>query len=301
MNWISNLLSRYGRNVHFITIGLLSVVLIYGGYTVRAPDAGSAVEAADPAVVSDGIRNDSSGQQSQRPSEFNFNRLLSEGLVTVFYYPFFTVRNSITDLIRVNEDNRRYHQALVEISVRLSMAEENRRENDRLRAILGFEPPPTYMLLPAEVVSVTGDRMPVSAIINRGQNDAVYVNQPIINEDGLIGRVSAVTPHFAVVQLLTDPGNRVASRVADSRDMGIAKYVIGEGLILDNFPIQAEIKQGDTIVSSGLGGVYPSGLVVGTVASVEREEEAVFARVHLKPAVNFRRLDELFLLRQEAQ
>jgi len=289
MNWISNLFSRYGRNVHLITIAILSVVLTYGGYTIgdRHGDA--------PASLDD--------RQSltDDPPPFNVNRLLADGLITVFYYPFHRIENSVADLIRVQEENREYHEALVEVSVRLSMLEEARLENDRLRDILGFDPPPTYTLLPAEVVSITGEIVPVSATINRGAEDSVFVNQPIINQDGLIGRVSTVMPHYATIQLLTDPANRVASRLVTSRDMGIAKYVVGEGLILDNFPVQAEVREGDRVVSSGLGGVYPAGLKVGAVRSVFREEEAVFTTVHLDPAVDFLRLDELFILRQGRQ
>ena len=81
--------------------------------------------------------------------------------------------------------------------------------------------------------------------------------------------------------------------------MGIVKYRFGEGLILDNFPIQGNIVEGDVVVSSGLGGIYPAGLVVGTVATVEREEDEAFCRVRLHPAANFSSIEELFILMPE--
>ena len=110
-----------------------------------------------------------------------------------------------------------------------------------------------------------------------------------------------VSDDFSTVQLLTDPANRIASRIQRSRDMGIAKYRQGEGMILDNFPVQGEIIVGDTVISSGLGQVYPSGLKIGIVTSVERGPDEVFCRVRMKTSADFGRLDELFVLRPEGE
>jgi len=258
MRWISNLFSRYWRNVHFISVFLLSLILILGGGRVTS--------------------------------------LVSGAATAVFYTPFAEVKNTVVALSMVNTENRRLQLALVEATAKVVQLEEMEGENARLRAILGFTPPELYTLLPAEVISVSGDHVSLAAVINRGSSDSVAVDQPLINEQGLIGRVVSVAPNSATVQLLTDPTARVAVRVADSREMGIAKYQIGTGMILDNFPIQGSIKEGDLIISSGLGGIYPPGLVVGTVLSVERPEEEPFCRIRLQPAANFNSLEELFIL-----
>lgn len=258
MNWISNLFFRYWRNVHFSAVLVVSVFLILNF----------------PAV----------------------NGLVSQAAIGSFYYPFAKLKNLVTRLSAVDRENERLREALVDASVRLSGLEEAERENLRLRAVLGFEPPVGYSLMPSQILSVSGGRIPTAVVINRGLHDSVYTNQPVINRDGLIGRVSAVTPDFATVQLLTDPVNRVAVRVAESREMGIAKYT-SHGMILDNFPIQGDIAPGGRILSSGLGGVYPAGLLVGTVTTVERPPEAAFCVVTIEPAANFNSLEELFLLR----
>lgn len=258
MRWISNLFSRYWRNVHFISVLLLSLLLILGGRQVTS--------------------------------------LVSGAITTVFYVPFAEIKNTVLALSSVNEENARLQLALVQATARMVQLEEMERENARLRAVLGFTPPEHYSLLPAEVISVTGDHVSLAAVINRGSNDSVWVDQPLINEQGLIGRVVSVAPNSATVQLLTDPKARVAVRVAESREMGIVKYRIPDGMILDNFPIQGSIKEGDLIISSGLGGIYPPGLVVGTVTSVERPEEEPFCNVRLQPAANFNSLEELFIL-----
>jgi rod shape-determining protein MreC len=203
----------------------------------------------------------------------------------------------VTDLVGVRDENARLREALVEASLRVTRLEEVERENIRLQAILGFEPPPGYRLLPARVIAVNAGRYPTTLTINRGLNHGVSMNQAVINDQGLVGRVTAAASDFATLQLLTDPTNRVAVRVVDSREMGIVRFSMSGALMVDNVPIQGDIDPGDVVISSGLGGVYPPGLVVGVVDRVDRPEDEPFCRVHLIPAVNFNRLEELFVLR----
>jgi rod shape-determining protein MreC len=226
---------------------------------------------------------------------------LSEAALNTVYFPFFHVKNTINDLASVHEENQKLRQALVDASIRVTLLEEAGRENIRLRSILGFEPPSGYTLLPAKVMAVTGNKLPVSAIVNRGEMDGVRLNEPIINEEGLLGRVSSLTETHCTIQLLTDPTNRVAVRVAESREMGIAKFLPSQGMIVDNIPSQGDVKQGDLILSSGLGGVYPPGLVVGTVIAVERSKQEPFLIVRLAPSADFNSLDELFVLRAKGR
>ncbi len=261
MSWITNLFAKHWRNFHLLAIVLLSAVLI------MAPSG------VGPTV--------------------------NQIVFSMFYWPFAEVKNSVSELASVADKNSELRRELTEASIAISMYEEAGRENARLRSVLGFEPPPGYRLLPVEVVSVSGDYFPMSAIINRGFEDSIYVDQPVINQQGLIGRISSVSADFATVQLLTDPSNRVAARLAGSREMGIIKFTVSDGMILDNFPVQGTINISDTVLSSGLGGVYPAGLRVGTVREVYRPEHEPFCDIVVDPAVNFHSVDELFVLMVE--
>lgn len=223
---------------------------------------------------------------------------INQAFLAVFHSPFAYIKESVVNLQEVNAENERLNIMLADVSLKLSLYLESSKENDRLRSVLGFERNDAYELLPAEIVSVAGDYIPISAVINRGYNDSVYIDQPVINQAGLIGRISSVSQDYAVVELLTDPSNRVAARSSNSREMGIIKYYSSKGMILDNFPVQGEIYVGDTIISSGLGGVYPEGLTVGIVEEVKREELAVFCDIKVTPAANFYSLEELFLLKE---
>jgi len=263
MTWISSLVSRYRRNIHIITILLFSGISIFGSNRLTG--------------------------------------LVSEAILGSLYQPFFKIRAYVEDLSSVNAENRRLRMSLVETTLRLSELEDVKRENLRLRSVLNFEPPPGYSLLPARMMSVSGDGLPVSAVINRGEVDSVFVNQALINQEGLIGRVFSVTPSYATIQLLTDPGSRVAVRIAESREMGIVRHMPSKGMILDNFPVQGQISEGDVVLSSGLGGVYPAGLLVGRVLSVERPEREPFCSVRLEAAAKISSLEDLFILRPVLQ
>lgn len=261
MNWTSTLFPKHWRVINLVTIALVSTLLIVASASV--------------------------------------GRFVSQVTLSTFYNPFFLVRAKTMELSMAADLNQSLRASLAAVTMRLSMSDEAVRENRRLRKQIGFEPPTGYALIPTRVISVSGKNYSIAAIINRGAHDSVKVDQPVINQQGLIGRIVSVSDDFSQVQLLTDPTNRVAARIATSREMGIVKCLASGTMILDNFPIQGTIIVGDTIISSGLGGIYPPGLVVGTVADVNRPEEEPFADVILSPAANFWSIEELFILRPE--
>lgn len=261
MSWMTNLFARYWRNLHVATVAGLSIVLI--------------LHIAD------------------------LEGLARQAIVGSVYYPFFRLRSAVADFAAVREENSRLTQSLVEASLKLSEVDEIRRENTRLREIIEFRPPAGYTLIPARVIAVTGSRLPFGATINRGSVDGIKFNQPIINQYGLIGRVTSVESRMASIQILSDPANRVAVRLSQSREMGIVRYDPARGFVMDNFPTAGTISEGDTVVSSGLGGVYPAGMMVGRVVTIERPVDIPFCQVTIEPMVNFNSLEEVFILRSE--
>lgn len=221
---------------------------------------------------------------------------ISETAVTIFQRPFLELKLTLTDIYRVRERNHDLRQALMRAMVKVNELETQKEENERLRAQLGYDPPPSYRLIPLEPVSVRYRGMPISIQVNKGEAHGLKSGLPVINSAGLVGRIDEVTARYSTVQLLTDPGCRVAGRVAASREQGIARFIPGQGLILDNTPIDAQIHEGDMVVSSGLGGVFPEGLPVGVVTHIERNDQAMFAKVQLEPTVRFNAVDELYAL-----
>jgi len=265
MNWITGLLSKHSRNIHLILVVALSLVLVL----VQGPKS--------------------------------ISSRVSQAIQGSLYYPFLKIKSSFRNASVRAADLDRLREMLAESREKLFMCLEIQRENERLQGALGFKPPAGYRLTPANVVYITGlgAQLPISAVINRGVDDSILIDMPVMNQDGLIGRVAFVMGNSATIQLLTDPSNQVAARLVSSRQMGIVKYLAHGGMVLDNFPSQADVKVGDTVISSGLGGVYPAGLPVGTVTKVSYPENEPFCRIELKPAADIRSLEEIFILKPE--
>ena len=214
----------------------------------------------------------------------------------IVLYPFSELKSYITGLENVAEDNRRLKNSLVEVTSQLSALAEARRENERLRDFLGFDPPESFKVVPVKIISLVHNIYPIAAQINKGANDSIKVNQPVINRFGLVGKISEVMPDFATVQLLTDPSNSVSGRIAESRQFGIIRFSLQRGMYFDNLPADAEINKGELVISSGLGGIYPPGLSVAIVDSVAVKRGDILKQVGLKPTVNFYEFDELYVL-----
>ncbi|MEW5796856.1 MAG: rod shape-determining protein MreC [Candidatus Zixiibacteriota bacterium] len=263
MKWTSHLVSNYVRTINLAAICLLSLGLIMTGPQVAPYVSGT--------------------------------------IITVLYYPFSKIKTTVENALATAEENARLQLLLRETTLRLSSLSEIQRENIRLQKILDFEAPPGYRLLPARVISISGTVVPTNAVINKGSRDGVVQGMPVINQIGLVGRVITALEEVATIELLTNPANRVAAKVAESRQMGIVRYRTRDGMILDNFPILGDIEVGYQIISSGLGGVFPPGLVIGTVRDVDRPPEETFCRVEIEPAADFNSLEELFVLKESRQ
>jgi rod shape-determining protein MreC len=133
-------------------------------------------------------------------------------------------------------------------------------------------------------------------LLDRGSLDGVRRNQPVLAPDGLIGKVVEVTPATARVQLLTDPMNAVGGLIQRTRVTGIVSGNLGAGARVRYLPLMADVVVGDEVVTSGMGGVFPKGILIGRIAAVERRSGALFQDAALQPAVDLSRLEEVLIL-----
>ncbi len=225
------------------------------------------------------------------------------------YGPFYALSNHLHELEGVREENRRLHRKVMELSIKNSQLTEEHLENSRLRELLGFKSQLEQLVIPADVVASEPNRRAFTVMINKGQKDQVRRNLPVVNMYGLVGKILDVSSHTAVVQLLIEPSFRASAQVQRSRVMGIIKPGAGMTLRLDNVPLAEDVKEGDRVITSGLGGVFPPGIEIGTVVSAQNEEAfsqdyqtfGIFKMIQVRPSVDFSTLEELFVLKVEPQ
>lgn len=237
--------------------------------------------------------------------------LLQRGLFGLFY-PFEwavaasvrSVKNAVTsyaDLRGVRGDNARLQERVAFLETLLQQKQDRVREADRLREVLGLKE-----VLPLETLAalvVARDGLPFYRVltIDRGHEDGVKEDSPVISPTGVVGRVIRVFPRAASVQLLLDAQSGVGVLIDRTRVMGVAsgRNVPSESGVPDlemrYVPALADVTVGDVVVTSGLDGVYPKGLAVGRVRAVGGGT-GLFKDVRVEPSARFATLEEVLVL-----
>ena len=197
----------------------------------------------------------------------------------------------------VDTENRRLKERVAQLEGENATRREAQINVDRLRDDLGFVHSNTPRLLAAEITARKSDPKFDTLIINRGSRDGVRINSMVRTRNGLVGRVFEVTPGTASVLMLTDQKSGVGARVqrAASRAVGVCEGNNSSRLELKYLPGDADIKPGDRIVTSGLGGIFPAGQVIGTVESVKADENNVGKTAVVHPTVEFDSLEEVYV------
>jgi rod shape-determining protein MreC len=171
-----------------------------------------------------------------------------------------------------------------ELSLHSMRYEALERENERLRGLAAALPPLVSRTVLADVVSADLGRLRQRLVLNKGDRNGLYRSQAVIDATGLIGQLVRVGPWSAEVMLITDPEHAVPVEIARS---GVRTLAVGTGdadqLQLPFLPATADVKVGDLLVTSGLGGVFPAGVPVGTVDSNVRDPDDILARVRARP------------------
>ena len=192
-------------------------------------------------------------------------------------------------------DNERLRARLTRMQIELDETVTERAENTRLRGILKLAERHPYELIAARVVGRSLDRLGGSLTIDKGEEDGVFANRAVLTPDGLVGRVERSNAHGARVLTLLHRDCAVAARVERSRVDGVVRWEFGEQPTLNLLYVssQEDVKVGDRIQTSGLGGIFPSGIRIGTVTRIGLEENGLMKEITVRPAVNFRTLEEL--------
>lgn len=198
-------------------------------------------------------------------------------------------------LIDTVEDNRALLEENRTLRAVLIQSDEVRLENERLRLLLDFKETQEIATLPARVIAEDASSWFRTVMIDKGLEHGVTEGMPVVVAEGVVGRVVRSSPRFSRVLLITDASSAVASLLQHNRARGVCRGQ-GEQLVFDFVLRQEEVRVGDRVVTSGMGGVFPKGLVVGSVGSVERQEFGLFQAIEVVPAVDFSHLEEVLVM-----
>lgn len=187
-------------------------------------------------------------------------------------------------LREANEKLRAERELLL---ARLQQLEALEAENERLRKMLGSASRVAVRALAADVIEISPEPYTRKLIVDKGARDGVYVGQPVIDAHGVVGQVTQVAAHQARITLITDPGHAIPVLVNRTGLRAIA-YGTGEAdrLRVPHLTASMDIREGDLLVSAGLGGAFPAGYPVARVIEVIRDDDEAFLDVRARPVAH---------------
>lgn len=213
---------------------------------------------------------------------------------------FSNVWNDYIDLVNVREENKQLRDAVKVLNSRLIENGEALHENQRLRQLLELKAIQRAPSVAATVIGEDSSPWFKTLVINRGAVDGLQEGMPVMAANGVVGQVVKVAAGSSRVLLLTDNASGIASVVQRSRARGVVKGK-GGGLCSLEFSLREEdVKVGDVVVTSGIGGIFPKGLVIGEVTMVRKGEYGIFQTITIRPAVNMAKLEEVLVMLQKA-
>ena len=194
------------------------------------------------------------------------------------------------------DENARLKQAQLQLAPNLLRLEHLESENERLRKLLAVTEREKANGAVARIMYTARDPFSRRIIIDKGQQSGIIAGQPAIDEAGVVGQVTRVFPFSAEVTLITDKDQVVPIQVVRSGQRSVV-FGLGSGqLELRYIPANADIKEGDLLVTSGLDGVYLPGFPVARVISIERENSYAFARIRCVPVAAVENFGEVLVL-----
>jgi rod shape-determining protein MreC len=214
----------------------------------------------------------------------------------------FGLWSTYLDWKNVRAENRRLREEVQQLRVQALRVSDTDVENQRLRRLLALQERLPLTTLSGEIIAREWGGWIRSLTVNRGRGDNIPRLSAVISPDGLVGRIVDVRPGASIVQVLTDPASTVGAHVLRTRTPGIVE---GDprGTLRFKFMARdgASIQSGDVLVTAGQGGLFPRGIPIGTVRTIDNRGAALFHYAELTPAVDYARVDEVLLVTGDTQ
>ncbi|MBK5276905.1 MAG: rod shape-determining protein MreC [Desulfuromonadales bacterium] len=209
------------------------------------------------------------------------------------------VWDNYVNLVGVRQENLRLRNEVKELNERVVAAAEATFANQRLEKLLGMKNSIKIPVLSAMVVGEDLSSWFRTLVIDRGSSSGIAEGMAVVAADGVVGQIVKVSPTTSRVLLLTDHASGIAATIQRSRARGVVKGK-SEGLCSLEFTTREEdVKVGDMVITSGIGGVFLKGVPIGEVTMVKRGEYGIFQTVTIRPLVNISHLEEVLVVQRE--
>jgi len=206
----------------------------------------------------------------------------------------------ISTLGRLDKENKKLREQVDQLKGQLYQQEELRQENGRLRELLQYHDQyqKNFSTKVAKVIGRDPGNWFGIITLNKGSNDGIVKNMPVVTPSGLAGKVVAVSANTAQVVLITDPRSGVGAMVQETRVPGVLEGTTsgsGETRLI-HIPKDVNLVKDQIVITSGIGGTFPKGIPIGRVVSVSDEPTGLFKAAIVVPFADLNRLEEVLII-----
>lgn len=200
------------------------------------------------------------------------------------------------NLVGVQRENKALKESVRRLNNRVLESQDALITNERLKKLLELKSSIQSASVAANVIGEESAPWFRTIVIDRGSVDGLAEGMPVVATSGIVGRVVKVSASSSRVLLLTDHASSIAAMIQRSRARGVVKGKGGGVCSLEFAMREEDVKVGDAVTTSGIGGVFPKGIAIGEVSMVLKGEYGMFQIVEVRPAVNISRLEEVLVL-----
>jgi len=199
-------------------------------------------------------------------------------------------------LVNIEAENKNLTKNVNDLKSQLVLYQESYLELQRLQKLLALKDNYNFNFITCRVIGQEQIVFSKTIQLNKGTAQGVNIGMPVMAGPGLIGRVIDASWHTAKVMLLTDENSNIGAIVQRNRTQGVICGAGSRGCVLKYVSKTQDVKEGDIVVSSGMGGVFPKGLMIGSVKRVDKQEAGLFLKVVVTPSVDLSKLEEVVVL-----
>ncbi len=239
----------------------------------------------------------------KQPSKIGFfRRLVLEtaapfaNIVTVSFEGLNEAWNRYIFLVGLEEENRRLKKGNALLTQETIKYREGYLEGTRLQKLLALKERVNYPTIAARVIARDQTSIIKTILINKGTSHGLRVDLPVLSDQGVVGRIVETSSHVSKILLLIDESSNIDALVQETRIQGIMQGAGSLGCSLKYVSKTETVNVGNIVISSGLSGLFPKGLLFGSVKSVDKTDSGLFQKIDVTPFVDFARLEEVMVI-----
>ncbi len=203
----------------------------------------------------------------------------------------------VPNVFALRSENAVLRQLNIDLSNEVNLLREARLENVKLRSMLGLKDRTPHALYAADVVGKSLLLLRNTITIAAGEADSIRVDMPVISESGLVGKVIAVSPGYAVGQLMFNKDFRASAKVQRSRVDGIVSWDGGDVLRMKNVAKMQDVREGDVITTSEYSNVFPSNIKIGYISRITQGAGTLFKEIDITPSADLMAVEQVFVIK----